>query len=172
MEDARRHRTMMGTNGNGHIKYLKPVFNVTRDISHLSRWKQWLYWTAFVPLLRVGFWLGMPVLVDKDGARVDIQTVADTDAIASAVVASIGPSAFYIKQVPRNVNLPVAPVVFGGTRAPYSEVAELHESAGRREDITFICPTTRELCTRSQHESIPRQKVVELYEQVKSAVAS
>lgn len=163
----------MGTNGNGRIKYLATVFNVTRDISHLPRWKQWLYRAVFVPFLRWGFSLGLPVLVDKDGARVDVQSIAETEAVARAIVAALGPSAFFAPNVPVNVTLPKSPVIFGGTRAPYSEVAELHEANGKREDVTFICPSTHELCImHSKHETVPRHEVEELYRQVKSAVAS
>ncbi len=163
----------MSTNGNGRIKYLAPVFNVTRDISHLSRWKRWLYRAVFVPFLRWGFSLGLPVLVDKDGARVDVQSIAETEAVARAIVATLGSSAFFAPNVPVNVALPKSPVIFGGTRAPYSEVAELHEANGKREDVTFICPSTHELCImHSKHETVPRHEVEELYRQVKSAVAS
>jgi hypothetical protein len=162
-----RRQTLMGTNG---IKYLKPVFNVTRDISHLPRWKQWVYWWMFVPLLRLGFKLNLPVIVAENGARLDIQSVAETDAIAAAIVASIGPSAFYAPQVPVNATLPVSPVVFGGMRAPYSDVAKVFETNGKRENVTFICPRSQTPCT--QHESVKRSDVENLYHKVKSVAAS
>jgi hypothetical protein len=172
-QTRRRPIRTMGTNGNGRIKYLAPVFNVTRDISHLSRWKRWLYRAVFVPFLRWGFSLGLPVLVDKDGARVDVQSIAETEAVARAIVATLGSSAFFAPNVPVNVTLPKSPVIFGGTRAPYSEVAELHEANGKREDVTFICPTTHELCImHGSHETVPRHEVEDLYQKVKSAVAS
>lgn len=161
---TRRKIRTMAIKGNGHIKYLKPVFNVTRDISHLPHWKRWLYWSVFVPVLRLGFKLGLPVLVDKAGARVDIQSIAETDAIARAIVATLGPGAFFAPQVPVNSTLPISAVIFGGTRAPYSEVSGLHEANGKREETTFVCAQTGELCSR--HESLKRSDLVRVDREV------
>lgn len=109
-------------------------------------------------------------MVAPNGARVDIQCVAETDAVASAVVAAIGPSAFYIPRVPRNVTLPVQAVVFGGARAPYSPVASLFETVGRRKDVAVVCPTSGELC--HPHESLKFSQVEKVYHKVKALAAS
>ncbi len=158
----------MNSNGNGHVAYLKPVFHPTRDIRHLTWW-QMLLWPVFVEVLRLGFRLGLPVLIDRNGARLEVDAIAETDSIASAIVASIGPEAFYVPNVPKNVRLPKSNVIFGGQRAPYSPIAELYETAGKHE-IAVVCPLTRGLCTN--HETIPIEDVENLYNRIKTAVAS
>lgn len=160
---------MSSTNGNGHIEYLKPVFHVTRDMSHLPRWKQWLFWNVFKRIMDFGFWLKLPVLIDRDGARLDIQSIADTDAIASAICAQLGPGSFYVKKVPHNLTLPKATVIFGGNRAPYSESAELYRRMGEGE-VPFLCPNTQSICR--SHVELSQEQVQTLYEKVKTAVAS
>jgi hypothetical protein len=137
------------------IKYQSPVFQTTRDVSHLNWWRRQLFWHVYVPFARFCHLLGLPTVVAPDGARIEIQTIASSEAVAMANVATLGENAFYIRHVPTDVMLPTSNVVFGGNRAPMSDAAPIYEQAGRRRESTLVlCPHTGDFCR--PHESLKR----------------
>jgi len=130
------------TNGNLRIEF--PVFNLTRDTSHLSRWQRLLFWKIFLPFARWCYAKGLPVIVAPDGTRLVLQSICTSEATANAICASLGELAFY-KKGPVDVNLPPGEVVFGGNRFPYSDAAQMYRTNGDRE-IPVMCPWMGEPC--------------------------
>lgn len=139
------------------IKYQSPVFQTTRDVSHLNWWKRRLFWQVYVPFARFCHLFGLPTVVAPDGARIEIQTIASSESVAMANVAMLGENAFYVRHVPTDVMLPKSNVVFGGQRAPMSNAASVYEKAGRRENTLVLCPHTGDFCR--PHDSVKRSVI-------------
>jgi hypothetical protein len=151
----------------GQIKTQAVVFQTTRDLKHLSAWQRglWYVWFQFSLLC---YWLGLPTLVAKDGARLELQAVCTSDAVAQSIMFALGDGAFW-KTGPVDMSLPRSNVVFGGDHYPLSEASKMYERRGRRE-VAILCPISETPCT--QHESITRRDLLVVHDKLKTLATS
>jgi len=144
-----------------------PVFRLVRDTGHLSYWQSVLFWKVYRPFAHWCHRRGLPTIVDKDGARLVLQSVATTESRARAMCGALGDDespAFY-KDAPVDVSLPKGEVVFGGNKYPYYYIGK----AADQNEIPVVCPFTHEMC--QQHETISRSRITKLHQQIKDVVA-